>query len=43
MFVSDDICGVYSRLSKIITVNSVGVSGACARRVAYFGRNIRIV
>ena len=30
MFVSDAICDVHSRLSTIITVNSIGVSGACA-------------
>ena len=40
MFVNDDICGVHSRLSTIITVNSMGVSGACACRVVYFGRCI---
>ena len=40
VFVDDDICGVHSRLSAIITVNSMGGSGACACRVAYFGRCI---
>ena len=43
MFVNDDICSVHSRLSTIITVSSMGVSGACACRVAYCGRYIMII
>ena len=37
VFVNDDICSMHSRLSTIITVNSMGVSGACACCVTYFG------
>ena len=40
VFVNDDICAVHSRRSTIITVNSMGVSGACVCLVAYFGSAI---